>query len=233
MHRSTGLENSFAALLVIALTVIVNLVYTGMNQSGSTIAVAGSAAIGELTGAAANAAPAPPPSTVPHWETSSLTYRIANCPRALDCAEAQQAVREAIEAWDRASGLTLTEVTSGGDIVVSWEAGDHGDGHAFDGQGGSLGHAAYPYGSGRYATDGDVHLDDGENWAVGSQIRRYPEQIHLKTVVMHEVGHALGLDHSTRPSAMMWTTYTGIRSLTAADITAVQAIYGKPDPGEK
>lgn len=158
------------------------------------------------------------------WNTTTLTYRIGNCPVNLDCEAAKQAVREAVEAWDDASGLTLNEVTEGGDILISWfNPGDAG--YPFDGKGGTIARAAYP--GGGNPLDGDVQLDGAENWAVGTTVQRFPAQVHLKTAVMHEVGHALGLEHSTKPSALMWTTYSGIRSLTTDDIEGIQSLYGK------
>jgi hypothetical protein len=49
------------------------------------------------------------------------------------------------------------------------------------------------------------------------------------TVVLHEIGHALGLDHATNNNSVM-TTYSNrggaLRTLSADDIAGIQAIYG-------
>lgn len=169
----------------------------------------------------------------PSWQQRDLTYRMANCPAVLDCTQAHQAVREAVEAWDAVSGLTLSEVKEGGDIVIAWESGDHGDRNPFDGPGGLVAHAAYPYGNGRYALDGDVHFDNAENWVVSERPAPYPREIHLKTVAMHEVGHALGLPHAAKPTSLMWPVYSGVRQITTGDIAAVQVLYGPPDDNDK
>ena len=48
----------------------------------------------------------------------------------------------------------------------------------------------------------------------------------LFTVAAHEVGHALGLLHSTTPSAEMYTYYNGIKkNLAADDIAGIRNIY--------
>jgi hypothetical protein len=49
-------------------------------------------------------------------------------------------------------------------------------------------------------------------------------------VLTHELGHALGLNHSTDTAATMYPSYdlcsTGMRTLAADDIAAAQSLYG-------
>ncbi|HEC24387.1 MAG TPA: matrixin family metalloprotease [Chloroflexi bacterium] len=162
------------------------------------------------------------------WDHDPITYSILNCPRSLDCAQAQAAVRSAMATWDRVSGFTLVEVASGGDIEVSWGSGAPSGPYHFDGPGGVLAHATLPLPSlGDRA--GNVYLDDDENWVVGTPTLPYPQQIHLPTTVLHEIGHALGLNHSEDPGALMWAGYVGVRGLTADDIAGIQALYGTPE----
>lgn len=167
--------------------------------------------------------------TAAKWDKNPVTYSIDNCPRTLDCATAKQAVRESIEAWDAVCGLSLNEVSSGGDIAISWQRGSHGDGNPFDGPGGILAHAFFPV-SWLGDLAGDLHLDDDETWIVTPAT--LPWQVDLKTTVIHEVGHSLGMDHSNDPTAIMWEEYTGIRGLTQDDIAGIQALYGPPTPDE-
>lgn len=47
-------------------------------------------------------------------------------------------------------------------VICSFESGEHGDGDAFDGTGGTLAHAYFPiYG-------GDAHFDEAETWTINS-----------------------------------------------------------------
>ena len=68
--------------------------------------------------------------------------------------------------WAAVSCLQPTEVASGGQIAVSFGSGDHGDGAAFDGPGGTLAHAFFPPDGTEVALNGDTHFDDSETWSL-------------------------------------------------------------------
>ena len=60
--------------------------------------------------------------------------------------------------------------------------------------------------------------------------------VDLYSVVLHEVGHALGLGHSDVPGAVMYPYYRQASGLTADDVAGIQALYGSggapaADPG--
>src|SRR5262245_17906433 len=66
---------------------------------------------------------------------------------------------------------------------------------------------------------GDISLNSIYTVRVGSD----PD---LYSVLLHESGHSLGLDHSTSGS-VMYGGYSGVRTgLTADDIAGIQALYG-------
>ena len=110
-------------------------------------------------------------------------------------------------------------------MVILWGVGNHGDGFPFDGVGGVLAHAFYPPPNAG-AFSGDIHFDDDETWTILSQAS-YGQPIDLETVAAHEIGHALGLNHSNVACALMNPFYTGShRYLAQDDIDAIQSIYG-------
>lgn len=85
---------------------------------------------------------------------------------------------------------------------------------------------AYFPGSGGYIA-GDIHFDNGDPWAVVGT----PSEPDVLGILTHEIGHTLGIAHTTLEGAVMYPAALrrmgpGTGLLTADDISAVQAIYG-------
>src|SRR4051812_42486418 len=70
---------------------------------------------------------------------------------------------------------------------------------------------------------GDIALNSGNTFRIpGSGAKE-----DLYTVMLQEVGHALGVGNSTDPNSVMYETYGGIRTgLSAGDVASIQALYG-------
>jgi Matrixin len=74
------------------------------------------------------------------------------------------------------------------------------------------------------ATEFDMQISTTPNWTTGA-----PPNEDLQSVTTHEFGHALGLQHSPLPQAVMYFAYTQgalKRALDADDIAGELAIYG-------
>lgn len=68
---------------------------------------------------------------------------------------------------------------------------------------------------------GDIEFNTSVGYSIGGGTDLY-------TVAVHEIGHALGLYHSSVTSAQMYGTYNGAKSgLTSDDIAGIQNIYSK------
>ena len=129
--------------------------------------------------------------------------------------------------WSKVVPLTFTETTKDdADIKIKFITGySHGDNYPFDGTGGTLAHAFYPYNNRGNA--GDVHFDEAETFTL-----RNRSGVNLLWVAVHEFGHSLGLDHSFHPKAVMNAFYKGYSKqlqLHSDDIQGIQQLYGKPN----
>jgi hypothetical protein len=179
------------------------------------------------------------------WDHTDLTYGFVNHTSDVSVAGQEAAIAAALRTWSAVSPLTFTKVADCGlafdarncptpDIRISWGTGQHSASTydpAFDGQGGTAAHGFYPPPNGASAAC-DLHFDDAERWTTTGN------GVDLQTIALHELGHALGLDHATVAQCPMTTSATrpimcGVvigadRTLSQDDINGIQRLYGAP-----
>ncbi|XP_065870062.1 metalloendoproteinase 3-MMP-like [Euphorbia lathyris] len=127
-------------------------------------------------------------------------------------------VKRAFKTWEANSQFTfeITEYYDSADLKVNFYRGEHGDGFPFDGPEGILAHGMPP-------RDGRLHFDADEKWVVG----KVDDGVDIETVALHEIGHLLGLGHSSVEDAIMFPTILPgvIKGMNYDDIQGIKALY--------
>lgn len=151
--------------------------------------------------------------------SATLTYSLGALTDRLDASLTQGEIERALAEWVNHVQIHLRRTTDRNaerNVDILFAAGAHGDAYPFDGRSGSLAHTFYPSPPNAEPRAGDLHLDADELWGGGTD---------LYSVVLHELGHAFGLGHSTDPEAVMYPYYRRAGSLTADDIASIQTLY--------
>ncbi|XP_025195071.1 matrix metalloproteinase-17-like isoform X2 [Melanaphis sacchari] len=156
------------------------------------------------------------------WNKRALTYFISNFTPKLSRDGIRNAIQSAFSKWSRYSRIIFTEVYNGNaDILISFGVSNHGDQFPFDGPGNVLAHAFYPTELG--VLGGDIHFDDSEDWTLDNS--NYG--VDFYSVAIHEMGHSLGLGHSSEPNSIMNPYYTGPQpqDIGYDDILGMHSLY--------
>lgn len=76
----------------------------------------------------------------------------------------------------------------------------------------------------------EIHFNDQYDWWI-DDAPGTDGSVDFKTVVLHQLGHSVGLGHVTEPSAAMYPAYNlgRKRNLVSADRNALHSLYGDPE----
>ena len=164
----------------------------------------------------------------PHsWPKGTITYRLNNFTADIEEKKWQErAVTIAFRTWQlRIKDLKFKRIRDPEahvDMNISFQPLSK-----FDNKRGVLAHAWYP---GQGEISGDVEINDEWNWVPGvkwSKMMTPP----LVPILIHEIGHGLGLKHDTRcMSSIMYPSFDlgkKKNTLNPDDIKRIQTRYGK------
>lgn len=157
----------------------------------------------------------------PGQGAAALLYSIQQGTAKVPADRLKQEIQRALAEWSRVAKIDFTQGGAPAQprhLNFLFAKAAHGDPYAFDGRGKVLAHTFYPAPPNPEPLAGDLHFDDDENWQVGIDTDVY-------SVVLHELGHALGLGHSDQPTAVMYAYYRKTDRLTDEDVKAIRGLY--------
>lgn len=150
---------------------------------------------------------------------SSIAWRAEPADAApLSAAAFETAIRAALDEW-QATGLVAFRPAADGEeaeLVLGWRRGAHGAACLPFGVDTAIAHTG-PVGPGTF-----VHFDLEREWDPGRG------GYDLAAAALHEVGHALGLDHTPDESAVMYAEPSGRRQLGRSDRLGLRTLYADP-----
>ncbi|KAI3867258.1 hypothetical protein MKW98_001692 [Papaver atlanticum] len=165
----------------------------------------------------------------PTWHHSTvplmLTYALSpeHIIDYISISDIHVALERAFSTWSSVIPVNFTETKNykHANIKIGFYYGEHGDGSPFDDT--TLAHATGP-GTGTY-----LHFNAGIRWAVDFRSEKSKNAYDLESVAIHEIGHVLGLEHSSIFEAVMWPSIprrTKNADLSLDDVNGAQALYG-------
>jgi hypothetical protein len=176
----------------------------------------------------------------PYWQSKIITWSFATSNLNGDSAtfsdffdtgtQAAEAgvVEQALARWAAIGGFDFVEAPDSAavDIRIGW-----GD-LLHSGQG-EIGQASFKFAGDIMSPDGIVRIEDPVETGLTSDpgviggLAYQGQSSTMYQIALHELGHALGLAHSTDPNAVMFPTAQGAtnQDADASDIAGMQALY--------
>lgn len=139
------------------------------------------------------------------WSSNTVTFSVFTdtLDDYLNKTTVVEETEFAFDIWHQANSL-LVFVNIGNNneqanIKIKFMSKNHGECQSFDGRGGVLAHSFFP-------PLGEIHMDKDETWLLKNSDKDN-DSVYYIPVIVHEIGHALGLYHSSIKNAVMHPSY--------------------------
>ena len=172
--------------------------------------------------------------TYGRW-ASSPTFLLNPATAEVSAASTEAAIQTALNVWNSQSGSSFVG-QYGGRVSDTATANDRRNVLIFrNASNGSALATTYSWWSGSTLIDSDIVFWDGAiKFFAGTTGCSGSGAAYIEDIAAHELGHALGLNHSTTSGATMYPSYSScsqaLRTLAADDMAGAQALY-PPDTG--
>ena len=152
---------------------------------------------------------------------AELTYFIGRAPDGISQSQFESTIEQALKVWADVVDVKFTQTNQAG-LSDSLDF----TSRPIDGQGGTLARAYFPDDVNPSRIAGDVEFDSNDSWEVGNA--RGGRAFDLLYVAVHEIGHALGIEHIHSHSAVLAPSVHAnqtFEGLSQHDIDAAMEIY--------
>lgn len=163
-----------------------------------------------------------------------FTWSLNDLPNKFDRKIVESELERAFSTWQMYVDIQFSrnneqkEINKSFHIDIGFFPKDHQQcsNNSFDGVSGILAHSTFP----AFTNELFIHFDSDEDWMFDNIIsfsNFFTNRPVFFNVVLHEIGHVLGLVHSDDMSSIMYKTYSRfINFPSGKDIKKLQAIYG-------
>ncbi len=157
------------------------------------------------------------------WSFAIPSGTFYNFDDAITNAAERAAIQAAFDTWEAVANIDFEQTNNGAaaDIILGYDA--------IDGPSNTVGEAFWRLISGGIdqpdrIVEAEIRFDSAENWSASDNPD--PIETSLYAVAVHEIGHAIGLDHINDPSQIMNPFITDQTGLGDGDVGGIQFVYG-------
>jgi hypothetical protein len=157
----------------------------------------------------------------PGQGSAELTYYLGEAPAQMNQAVFESTMERALDVWAEVADITFARTMVAGktdSLDITFKN--------LDGKGGTLAQGYFPDDVNPARIAGDIQFDSSERWEVGNNLGS--QAFDLLMVAVHEIGHALGLDHATAAGSVMAPSVSAnqrFTGLNSADVDAILDLY--------